>query len=580
MTPIMEGPSASRSRVFISYRHEGEAALAAGRLAEDLRGRFGPDRVFQDFSCIAPGADFEDALQQGLETCAALLVVIGPQWLTAVDKKARRRLHLPDDWVRREVAEGLKQKDVRVFPVLLDAEMPDKEELPDDLKSLTKRQAFPLTARHWPNDVATLVEFLKEVPGLAARGAALGAPPVQHATGAPAPGSSGLGLDRPAREIPPLTPALPQGPGPSDGQHPSPPRVGWKRALVAVAAVGIAIVVLVWTRSCWMGGGSTTVPSTPTAEPTPTPPPTASPSGSRRVVINGPRPLYAGFRTGDVFQECPECPEMVAIVPEQKGFAIGTPKSEAQRGPDETPFGPIRFASPFAIGRLEVTRGQFAAGDVKRGPGCHVWSPGNWRWDDRASSDEPGFRQSPVHPVVCVSWDEVQGFIGWLNRRPSLEARGTYRLPSEAEWEYAARAGATTLRHWGIEPEKACRSANVADRTAKSTLPIAETIHDCSDGFVYTSPVGHFEPNAFGVYDTIGNVWEWTQDCYAEKYDERIRDGSAFETAYCGRRVLRGGCWASGPADARVARRNQYQPGVRESLVGFRLARTLLRAES
>jgi formylglycine-generating enzyme required for sulfatase activity len=167
MTAAMADPSSSRARIFISYRRE-DTAVAVGRLAEDLRRHFSREQVFQDFASIDPGADFTRAVRKALETCAALLVVIGPRWLTATDRQGRRRLALADDWVRHEVAEGLKRPEVRVFPVLLDTDMPSTAQLPEPLRPLARRQAVPLTARHWASDVAQLVEFLKSIPGLAA----------------------------------------------------------------------------------------------------------------------------------------------------------------------------------------------------------------------------------------------------------------------------------------------------------------------------------------------------------------------------------------------------------------------------
>ena len=154
-----------RSRIFISYRHE-DTDVAAGRLADDLRKHFTREQVFQDFASIEPGTDFTVAVQHGLDACAAVLVIIGPKWLTTADRQGRRRLDLPDDWVAHEVAESLRRPEVRVFPVLVDADMPSVEELPEPLRPLTRRQAFPLTSRHWPNDVADLIAFLKKVPGL------------------------------------------------------------------------------------------------------------------------------------------------------------------------------------------------------------------------------------------------------------------------------------------------------------------------------------------------------------------------------------------------------------------------------
>jgi hypothetical protein len=164
--------TAARTRIFLSYRVD-DTEHAVGRLAEDLREHFGAERVFQDMASILPGTDFVEALQSGLATCAATLVMIGPKWLHATDKNGRRRLDDPDDWVRREVIDSLQSEDVRVFPVLVGAaQMPAPEDLPEPLRSLPRRQAFPLTSRHWRQDVALLIEHLARTPGLAPTSAA------------------------------------------------------------------------------------------------------------------------------------------------------------------------------------------------------------------------------------------------------------------------------------------------------------------------------------------------------------------------------------------------------------------------
>lgn len=297
---------------------------------------------------------------------------------------------------------------------------------------------------------------------------------------------------------------------------------------------------------------------------------------SRRIVINGPKPLFAPFKNGEVFRECAACPEMVVVVPEREGFTIGTPENQAQwgRDDDEKPLGPIRFARPYAISRFEVTREQFLASGIPPGAGCHVWNSELWLLDLDRSPDRPGFEQAGDHPVVCVRWEEVKQYLDWFNRQPVLAGAGAYRLPSEAEWEYAARAGTRTARYWGDEPGQACGWANVADRSARATFPDLP-LHECSDAFAYTAPVGRFKANPFGLFDMIGNASEWVEDCYAEQYPKAIRDGSAFEMEDCPRRVIRGGSWSYGPADARSANRHRYEPDYANNNLGFRLARSL-----
>lgn len=153
------------ARIFISYRRE-DSDMWVSRLVDELRKHFPHEQVFQDIASIDPGADFVEALEKGLSTAAVMLAVIGQRWLSATDKQGRRRLDMSGDFVRREIAESLRLPGVRVFPLLVNgAEMPDEEELPEPLKALHRRQAFELTVRHWPQDVAQLVQTLKRAPG-------------------------------------------------------------------------------------------------------------------------------------------------------------------------------------------------------------------------------------------------------------------------------------------------------------------------------------------------------------------------------------------------------------------------------
>ena len=317
--------TSTRSRIFISYRRE-DAEYPVGRLAEDLRKHFPRDQVFQDIASIDPGADFVEALQQGLDTCAAVLVVIGPKWLTVADRQDRRRLHLPEDWVRHEVAESLRRPGVRVFPVLLDAEMPRAEDLPEDIKPLTRRQAFPLTGRHWAKDVAELIEFLKRVPGL-------GATPA-HEPKAPQATPAFESAESPARAVkvdrpPAASPSRPahqdesarahSAPGAEETQRlgegvrrppemkgadaPARPKVQW--AIVALgAAVAIALLVF-FTRGERPETLAARAPQpestpTPTAETPPAKPKVATPEPAAKAVTT--------YKGGETFRDCDQCP--------------------------------------------------------------------------------------------------------------------------------------------------------------------------------------------------------------------------------------------------------------------------------
>jgi formylglycine-generating enzyme required for sulfatase activity len=159
--------------------------------------------------------------------------------------------------------------------------------------------------------------------------------------------------------------------------------------------------------------------------------------------------------------------------------------------------------------------------------------------------------------VVCVSWDDAKAYVAWLSEK----TKKAFRLATEAEWEYAARGGGQGARPWGNDPNRACDYANVADKSFKSKY-LTTTIHDCDDGFIYTAPVGSKKPNAFGLYDMMGNAWEWNEDCWYANYDGAPKDGSAWTAGDCSQRVSRGGSWGSRPRFVRSALRERSAVGI------------------
>ena len=187
--------------------------------------------------------------------------------------------------------------------------------------------------------------------------------------------------------------------------------------------------------------------------------------------------------------------------------------------------------------------------------------------------------------MINVSWQDARDYAAWLSAKTGKE----YRLPTEAEWEYAARAGTTTRRYWDETPDQkpdpACAHANVFDRGNIERIEarygaIGQSRFLCEDPYPFTAPVGaaEFNPNPWGLHDTIGNVWEWAQDCWHESYEGAPGDGSAWEVenpAECERRVVRGGSWYSAPQDMRSASRFWFSPGYHFSNLGIRLARSL-----
>lgn len=281
---------------------------------------------------------------------------------------------------------------------------------------------------------------------------------------------------------------------------------------------------------------------------------------------------------GTVFSDCAECPEMV-VVP-SGSFVMGSSDNPAAReGPRRT----VTIAYSLAVGRHEVTRGQYArfirdSGYTPAAGNCWYWHGDEGRVvnDDPSKSwQKPGLAQDDDHPVVCVSWNDAKAFAAWLSRKTGR----SYRLLTEAEWEYAARAGSAASRPWGDDPVQVCKFANVGDLARSRIVPPGKGKqwpfwNDCDDGFGYTAPVGRFTPNRWGIYDMIGNVWEWTEDCWNESYAGAPSDGGTRLTGDCTRRAARGASWLSGnPHHARPAERIPMESGMRRDHLGFRIAR-------
>jgi len=195
-----------------------------------------------------------------------------------------------------------------------------------------------------------------------------------------------------------------------------------------------------------------------------------------------------------------------------------------------------------------------------------IWGP------PQASFRQPGFEITGSHPVVCISWHDAQAYVAWL----SAKTGHVYRLPTEAEWEYAARAGTTTARYASDDPAEFCRYTNVADLDYGEQHPGDSGANlPCRDGHVFTSPVGSFPPNQFGLYDMLGNVMDWNEDCWNVNYNGAPTDGTAWQSGDCGRRVVRGGSWDADLSGVRSANRRGPPTSYRNTTLGFRVARTL-----
>lgn len=279
---------------------------------------------------------------------------------------------------------------------------------------------------------------------------------------------------------------------------------------------------------------------------------------------------HAAERVDREFRECSDCPEMVAV-PGGK-FVMGSPATETGRFDSEGPQHPVSVRA-FAIGKYDVTTAQFLVFLRETGyqpAPCNPILNLSWSSPGRGVAYSPGTTDPPLWPAVCLNWNDAHAYIAWLNKKAhaaqpsSRRGDGPYRLPSEAEWEYAARAATTTARWWG--DAIGVGNANCVGCGSQW------------DG-KKLAPAGSFGPNPFGLYDMLGNVWQWVSDCWNESYVGAPHDGAAWTSGDCSKRVLRGGSWSNVPVFARSATRSRADASGKDfdlsSYAGFRVARTL-----
>jgi formylglycine-generating enzyme required for sulfatase activity/DNA-binding winged helix-turn-helix (wHTH) protein len=324
------------------------------------------------------------------------------------------------------------------------------------------------------------------------------------------------------------------------------PRHAWLIAVAALACAGVAGYLFV---------RETTVIAPPKAE------------GSARRV--------AAYVPPATFKDCDVCPEMVVLP--AGAFMMGAHKSEVGRKQTEAPRRRVTIAKGFALGKFEVTTDQFsgfvAETRLDAGSTCHVlvdydgpvvvWSR------PQASFRQPGFEVTGSHPAVCISGHDAQAYVAWLRRRTGKP----YRLPTEAEWEYAARAGTTTAYSFGMDETELCAYARFSDLSSpfgwrngcRSSTPAFGTI-----------PVGTLKANPWGLADMHGNAWEWVEDCWSPDARKLPTDGSAFmRPDGCELGVIRGGSFATGPKSLRSAHRRSSVVAAHYQTVGFRVALSL-----
>jgi formylglycine-generating enzyme required for sulfatase activity len=277
------------------------------------------------------------------------------------------------------------------------------------------------------------------------------------------------------------------------------------------------------------------------------------------------------------FRDCPHCPEMIVIPP--GSFSMGSPPPRQGWDSREAPQHSVRIDSAFAMSLYDVTRAQYSRfiRETHRsgGKGCDILdAQGRWITDPNKDWHSPGFPQTDFDPVVCVSWEDATAYALWLNQQarpriPSDSNSRPYRLPSEAEWEYAARSGTVTPYYWGNNASH--ESANYGLEECYPCGAAAEG----RDRWYYTSPVASFPPNAFGLYDMLGDVWQWTQDCMHYGYEGAPTDGSVWAGGECKLHVLRGGSWLDPARFLTVTLRNPWGKSTRNQANGFRVVRSL-----
>ena len=585
--------------------------------------------LWQVLAAIPHGADWAETVERAIGQTTFFIPIVTPRFL--------RSLYCRDEFAsfrRRMRAMGRNDLIFPIHYVDVDGTRPEETVFGDDLDALRRSPSFdfrPLFTAdpksqevwRWAGELAesvlmalqqpTAATARERAPWRAARRATAAErnektpPAAQAAASAPPPPAADPPRPNLARDAP------------------APGRASRKRLLVAgvVALVGVAAASLGLIATHGPSGLATqptqtpptvasaspsptlaaAISATPSPGPTPvavaspsatsTPTPAASPvksgvcdgSGASLASLASRTPgvLSAAeecaLKPRDVFRECTDCPAMVVLPP--GSFTMGSPASESGRFDDEGPQHDVRMAKQLAVGEFQVTVDEFkafvTATDYEAGSTCYVWNGASWEWRFARDWRDPGFAQTGSHPAACLNWDDAQAYAKWLSGRTGK----AYRLLSEAEWEYAARGrtepGNYPRYFFDDSEAEFCKYGNGADKTAQKQIPAPKgwPVLPCSDGYAYTSPVGSFRPNAFGLYDMHGNVWQWVEDCYRRSYSGAPQDGGAWTEEKCDARVVRGGSWNDGPRLLRAAYRKSYDPDDRDDTVGFRLARTL-----
>jgi formylglycine-generating enzyme required for sulfatase activity len=286
-------------------------------------------------------------------------------------------------------------------------------------------------------------------------------------------------------------------------------------------------------------------------------------------------------KPGQRLSGCPQCPPLMVIAPgvytmTEKGASDGRTVDDPEGVPKSARARQVKIDAAFAVGVYDVTRAEYAIfvkeTHYEDGGGCFIWQHDAWTDDRTKSWRDPGFRQGPDDPVVCVSWQDAQAYLAWLNTKASDEKRGTrlgpYRLPTWEEAEYSAGGGAKTAYYWGDAPNR-----NQANYGADKCFP-CQPFNDGRDRWLYTSPVGSFPPNSFGLYDEAGNVSQLTANCVRTSPSGLIWDPPS-PLDQCRLIASRGGSWLLNPEYLQTGQYALIPRINRNQATGFRVARTL-----
>jgi formylglycine-generating enzyme required for sulfatase activity len=537
------------STVFISYRRENTAGEARA-LFNDLVARLGEKSVFMDVDSIALGRDFRSVLQETTASCDLMLVLIGRNWAEAQDEKGRIRLENPVDYVRLEIESALK-RDIVVTPVLVQgAHMPGPEDLPAEIRNLAYRNAFELSHNLWESDVQEMVRRL----GLDGPAHGRHINPIALPKSARAPSGS-----RDISAAPATLQAEPQGGLLARRARPTRRQILGAAAL-AIAGTGLGIAAP-WIGRL-MSKPSLRIINFDAA------------SVDERGIRDPPEKYSAAIFTETLGSSSGL--DMVSIP--AGSFTMGSPADEPERQPNEGPQHHVMIAS-FFIGASPVTQAQWSAVVSAHPDRIH-----------RDLDPNPSFFRGIDLPVESITWYQAEEF---CLRLAAITGR-SYRLPTEAEWEYACRAGTTTPFNVGptITPDLAnyCGTGGAVCGATDGRSVASDVYYGQKYGSgAYgqgplgifrgtTTRAGTFPPNRFGLYDMHGNVWEYCLDIVTANYADVPRDGTAHLAGpEDSERILRGGSWSHNPAICRSAYRDSIDPGFSgwQGRIGLRVFCTL-----